>query len=84
MAVAAQRGWCIYQLDVKSAVLYGELNEEVYVDQPEGFVKKGEENKVYRLRKALYSLKQAPRAWFSKIESYFKNEGFEKSNYDHT
>ena len=49
-----------------------------------GFVKKGEENKVYRLRKALYGLKQAPRAWFSKIESYFKKEGFEKSNYDHT
>ena len=62
VAVAAQRGWCIYQLDVKSAFLYDELNEEEYVDQPEGFVKIGEKNKVYRLRKALYGLKQAPRA----------------------
>lgn len=84
LALAVQRGWCIYQLDVKSAFLYGELNEEVYVDQPEGFVKRGEENKVYQLKKALYGLKQAPRAWFSRIGSYFKKEGFEKSNYDHT
>jgi hypothetical protein len=64
--------------------LYGELKEEVYVDQLEGFVIRGQENKVYRLKKALYGLKQAPRAWFSRIESYFKKEGFEKSNYDHT
>lgn len=84
LAVAAQRGWCVYQLDVKSAFLYGELKEEVYIDQPEGFVKKGEEDKVYRLKKALYGLKQAPRAWFSRIEGYFKKEGFQKSNYDHT
>jgi hypothetical protein len=48
--------------------LYGELKEEVYVDQPEGFVIRGQENKVYRLKKALYGLKQAPRAWFSRIE----------------
>lgn len=69
---------------MKSAFLHGELKEEVYVDQPEGFVKVGEEDKVYRLKKALYGLKQAPRAWFSRIESYFKKEGFEKSSYDQT
>lgn len=62
LAVAAQQGWCVYQLDVKSAFLYGELKEEVYVDQPEGFIRVGEEDKVYRLKKALYDLKQAPRA----------------------
>lgn len=62
LALAAQRGWCVFQLDVKSAFLYGELKEEVYVDQPEGFIKAGEEDKVYRLKKALYGLKQAPRA----------------------
>jgi hypothetical protein len=56
--------------------LYDELKEEVYIDQPKGFVKKGEEGKVYRLKKALYGLKQAPRAWFSRIESYFSKEGF--------
>lgn len=84
MAAAAQRGWSVYQLDVKSAFLYGELMEKVYVKQPEGFIKRGEENKVYRLWKALYGLKQAPGAWFSRIESYFRREGFQKSNYDHT
>lgn len=84
LAVAAQRGWCVYQLDVKSAFLYGELKEEVYIDQPEGYLKVGEEDKVYRLKKALYGLKQAPRAWYSRIESYFKKKGFKKSDYDHT
>lgn len=84
LAVSAQRGWKVYQLDVKSAFLYGELKEVVYVDQPEGFVKKGEEDKVYRLKKALYGLKQAPRAWFSRIEGYFKQAGFNRSSHDHT
>ena len=84
LATAACKNWTIYQLDVKSAFLYGELNEVVYIDQPQGFVKKGNEEKVYRLRKALYGLKQAPRAWFSKIESYFIGEGFEKCDFEHT
>nr|GEX68647.1 putative RNA-directed DNA polymerase [Tanacetum cinerariifolium] len=84
LAVDVQKGWNVYQLDVKSAFLYGELKEVVYVDQPQGFVKKGEETKVYCLKKALYGIKQAPRAWFSRIEGYFIREGFKKSNYDHT
>lgn len=84
LATAACRNWIVYQLDMKSAFLYGELNEVVYIDQPQGFIKKGDEEKVYRLRKALYGLKQAPRAWFSKIESYFIGEGFEKCDFEHT
>lgn len=55
-----------------------------YIDQPQGFVKKGEEEKVYKLKKALYGLKQAPRAWFSKIEAYFMKEGFERCDFEHT
>ena len=71
VALAAQKGWPIYQLDVKSAFLHGELDETVYVDQPCGYEQKGEEHKVYKLKKALYGLKQAPRAWYSHIEAYF-------------
>jgi hypothetical protein len=74
----------VYQLDVKSAFLYGKLNEAVFVEQPRGYEKKVEEHKVYRLKKALYSLKQAPRAWYSRIETYFIKEGFERCSCEHT
>lgn len=84
IASAAHRGWKIYQLDVKSAFLHGELKETVFVEQPKGYEKKGSEHMVYRLQKALYGLKQAPRAWFSRIESYFINEGFDRSPSEHT
>ncbi|KAI5314509.1 hypothetical protein L3X38_043685 [Prunus dulcis] len=57
IALVALKGWKPWQLDVKSAFLNGVLEEEVYVDQPDGFVVKGDEDKVYRLRKALYGLK---------------------------
>jgi hypothetical protein len=77
VALAAQRNWTIYQLDVKSAFLHGKLSEDVFVEQPKGYEKKGSEGKVYQLHKALYGLKQAPRAWFSRIAAYFKDEGFE-------
>ena len=74
----------IFQLDVKSAFLHGELEEEVFIEQPEGFIIKGNDDKVYRLKKALYGLKHAPRAWHSKIEAYFIREGFEKCFSEHT
>ena len=60
LALAAQMELNMFQLDVKSAFLNCEIEEEVYVEQPKGYEVKGEENKVYRLRKALYGLKQAP------------------------
>jgi hypothetical protein len=84
ISLAAQNSWVIYQLDVKSAFLHGEINEEVFVDQPPGYEQKGHESKVYRLKKALYGLKQAPRAWYSRIEAYFIKEGFIKCPYEHT
>lgn len=65
ISLAAKKNQVIYQLDVKSAFLHGEINEEVFVDQPLGYEQKGHESKVYRLKKALYGLKQAPQAWYS-------------------
>lgn len=56
----------------------------VHVIQPKGFINKGEEDKVYRLKCALYRLKKAPRCWFNKIEGYFIREGFKKSSHDDT
>ena len=84
LAMAAQNSWSIFQLDVKSAFLHGELEEQVYIDQPPGYVKLGAEDKVYKLKKALYGLKQAPRAWYSRIEAYFLREGFQKCPHEHT
>lgn len=84
LALAAQLKWPVYQFDVKSAFLNGDLEEEVYVLQPEGFAIVGKENQVYRLRKALYGLKQAPRAWYGKIDSYFLQNGFEMSKNEPT
>eukprot|EP00253_Pinus_taeda_P024667 PITA_24667 len=80
LSIAAQNKWKIYQMDVKSAFLNGVLMEEVYIEQPLGYEKKGQEHKVCRLKKALYGLKQAPRAWYSRIDSYLLENGFEKCN----
>lgn len=84
LAIAAQKGWTVFQLDVKSAFLHGELSETVFIEQPLGYVQEGEEDKVYRLKKALYGLKQAPRAWYSRIEGYFIKEGFARCSYEPT
>ena len=78
IALAAQLGWEIHHLDVKTAFLNGDLKETVFVTQPEGFVKKGHENKVYRLKKALYGLRQAPRAWNAKLNNTLKRLGFSR------
>eukprot|EP00253_Pinus_taeda_P021376 PITA_21376 len=63
-ALAAQNGWKVHQMDVKTAFLNGDLKEFFFMSQPEGFAVKGHEHKVCKLVKSLYGLKQAPRAWF--------------------
>ncbi|KAG7570069.1 Glycosyltransferase 61 [Arabidopsis thaliana x Arabidopsis arenosa] len=76
--VAASHGWEIHHLDVKTAFLHGELKETVFVSQPEGFEKKGYEEKVYKLNKALYGLRQAPRAWNNKLNHILCELKFKK------
>lgn len=76
ISLAAQRGWTLLQLDVKSAFLHGTLQEQVFVEQPQGYEKKGQEHMVYQLHKALYGLRQAPRAWYSCIRNYFIKNAF--------
>ena len=79
MAIAANMGWKIHQIDVKIAFINGLIEEEVYIEQPQGFEVSDRETHVCLLRKALYGLKQAPRAWYSRIDSYLLQMGFEKS-----
>ncbi|KAK4397351.1 Retrovirus-related Pol polyprotein from transposon RE2 [Sesamum angolense] len=79
IAIAANKKWKIHQMDVKSAFLNGYIDEEIYVEQPQGFITKDSEEKVLRLKKALYGLKQAPRAWYSRIDKYFMDRGFRRS-----
>ena len=65
-------------MDVKSAFLNGELKEEVYMEQPEGFNLTEGKYFVCKLKKALYGLKQAPRAWYSRLDHYLQQQGFKK------
>jgi hypothetical protein len=78
LALAANRGWQVHHLDVKTAFLNGDLEEEVYVSQPEGFEVKGKEKCVLKLSKALYGLRQAPRAWNVKLDKSLKSLNFTK------
>jgi hypothetical protein len=71
-ALAAQEGWRVHHMDVKSVFLNGDLKEEVYVHQPSRFAIPDKEGKVLRLRKSLYGLRQAPRAWNAKLDSTLK------------
>ena len=70
-------------MDVKFAFLNGYLEEELYVEQPIGYVVEGQEDKVLKLKKALYGMKQAPRAWNSRIDKYFQVDGFFKCPHEH-
>src|SRR6201984_1837554 len=75
MALAALNNWHITGLDVKTAFLYGELDEELYMEQPEGFKIKGQETKVMRLKRAIYGLKQAALAWWRALDKSMSTLG---------
>ncbi|KAJ9557578.1 hypothetical protein OSB04_012192 [Centaurea solstitialis] len=84
LAYAAHKNMTVYQMDVKCAFLNGILQEEVYVEQPEGFVDPRYPNHVYVLDKALYGLKQTPRAWYETLTNYLVGAGYKKGTIDPT
>ncbi|GKA71822.1 retrovirus-related pol polyprotein from transposon TNT 1-94 [Tanacetum coccineum] len=84
IANAASKNMTIYQMDVKTAFLNGELKEEVYVSQLEGFVDLDHPTHVYRMKKALYGLKQAPRAWYDTLSRFLLDNMFSKGAVDPT
>jgi hypothetical protein len=83
LSLAASLDLEIEQMDVKTAFLHGDLEEEIYMEQPEGFRVKGKEDYVCRLKKSLYGLKQAPRQWYKKFESVMEEQGYRKTTSDH-
>nr|GEX96798.1 ribonuclease H-like domain, reverse transcriptase, RNA-dependent DNA polymerase [Tanacetum cinerariifolium] len=78
IALAVKKGWKNHHSYVKTAFLHGDLKEEVYVVQPEGFEKPRKRRKIYKLAKSLYSLRQAPKAWNIKLDSTLKEIGFQQ------
>ncbi|KAL5852379.1 hypothetical protein ACOSQ3_007497 [Xanthoceras sorbifolium] len=83
LAMCATFDLHLEQLDVKTAFLHGELEEEIYMLQPEGFAETGKENLVCRLNKSLYGLKQAPRCWYKRFDSFIISLGYNRLSSDH-
>ncbi len=83
-AIGAAMDLEIHQMDVKTAFLNGELEEDIYMDQPQGFVQDGKEHLVCKLKKSLYGLQQSRRAWYQCIDMFFTHEGYSRSQADHS
>ena len=84
LSMAAVSSWRLYQLAIKNAFLHGDLVEEVYMEQPPGFVAQGEPGLVRKLRRSLYGLKQSPRAWFGCFSSMVQVFSMTRSISDHS
>ncbi|GJR21806.1 putative ribonuclease H-like domain-containing protein [Tanacetum coccineum] len=84
LAYASFKDFVVYQMDVKSAFLYGKIKEEVYVCQPPGFEDLDFPDRVYKVEKALYGLHQAPRAWYETLSTYLLDNGFQRGKIDKT
>jgi hypothetical protein len=69
-------------MDVKTTFLNGKIEQEVFVEQPDGFVLHNKDTHVCKLMKALYGLKQAPKVWYDRIDGFLKSPGFQKSDAD--
>jgi len=70
------------QLDIKTAFLHGELEEQIYMQQPEGFIVPGKEDYVCHLKRSLYGLKQSPRQWYKRFDSFMIGQCYSRSQYD--
>ena len=79
IALATSMSWKLHQMDVKTTFLNGEIEEDVYIKKLEGFMIHDEKSHAFRLKKALYRLKQAPRAWYEKMDGFLMSLGFSKS-----
>ena len=84
LSLAVNQEWDLWQMDVKNAFLQGELEDEVYMRPPPGMEEMVKPGNVLRLRKAIYGLKQSPRAWYHKLSTTLNGRGFVKSQADHT
>jgi hypothetical protein len=84
LSLAANLDWPLQQLDIKNAFLNGELEEEVFMTLPPGFCKENEKNRVCKLNKSLYGLKQSPRAWFDRFAKVLRGQGYHQGQSDHT
>nr|GFB50569.1 putative ribonuclease H-like domain-containing protein [Tanacetum cinerariifolium] len=84
LGYASFMGFMVYQIDVKSAFLYGTIEEEVYVCQPLGFEDPDHPDKVYKVVKALYGLHQSPRAWYETLANYLLENSFQRGKIDQT
>ncbi|KAM0982418.1 hypothetical protein ACFX2I_015309 [Malus domestica] len=82
ISVVVNKGWPMYQMDVKNAFLHGDLEEEVYMRLPPGHPQSHEPDVVCKLHKSIYGLKQSPRAWYAKLSSILTSVGFKRSNAD--
>ena len=83
LKIVAAENLHLEQLDVKTAFLHGDLEEDLYMRQPEGFIKEDKKNLVCRLKKSLYGLKQAPRQWYKKFDSFMSSHSFTRCQADH-
>jgi hypothetical protein len=84
LSLAANLDWPLHQFDVKNAFLHGDLEEEIYMDVPPGYMANSEAKIVCKLQRTLYDLKQSPKAWFGRLNSAMRKYGFQQSNLDHT
>ena len=80
LAISASKHWEVHHMDVKSAFLHGYIHEEIYMNQPEGYI--SDPSLVCKLKKSLYGLKQAPREWYSKMDAFLLSQNFQRCRLD--